>query len=178
VLGVSYSAAVALELAATDPSAVRTLTLVEPPPRHGPPAAEFTASNARLVSVFHDQGVTAALEEFTRVLGTPSWLAERATADPGLVEQVERDAVTFFGSDVPALLTWQFDPARAAVVTCPVLYVGGLASHPWFRHVHGWVRDLFPGCEDHLVAGAGHSVISTHRGQVAELVAEFAARHS
>lgn len=176
VVGVSYSGAVALELAATVPEAVASLTLIEPPPRHGPPAAEFVAANERLLATFARDGVSAALEEFTRILGTPSWLAERASADPDLVVRVERDAETFFGSDVPALIGWQFDPARAAAVTCPVLYVGGSASHPWFAHVHDWVVRLFPACEDHLIAGAGHSVVATHSTQVAALIAQFLAR--
>jgi pimeloyl-ACP methyl ester carboxylesterase len=38
VVGVSYSAAVALQLAATTPSCVHTLTLIEPPPLHVPSA--------------------------------------------------------------------------------------------------------------------------------------------
>lgn len=176
VLGVSYSGAVALEMAGTTPEVVASLTLIEPPPRHGPPAAEFVESTQRLVAIFERAGVTAALEEFTRVLGTPSWLAERAQADPAFVARIERDATTFFTADAPALLTWQFDPARAASVTCPVLYIGGADTHPWFAHVHRWVKDIFPHCEDHLIAGAGHSVVATHSHQVAHLLASFLAR--
>lgn len=84
VLGTRYSGAVALELADSAPDAVRTLTLIEPPSRHGPPAREFTAANEHLSEVFVREGVTAALEEFSRAVGAPSWLAERATADPGM----------------------------------------------------------------------------------------------
>lgn len=177
VLGTSYSAAVALELAAIAPGAVRTLTLIEPPPRHGPPAPEFTAANEHLSGVFAADGVTAALEEFTRALGAPSWLAERATASPEHIARVERDATTFFASDVPALLDWHFVSDRARTITCPVLSVGGAESHPWFTHVRAWVRDLFPWCEDHLVAGAGHSVAASHSSEVADLLTEFVARH-
>lgn len=178
VVGVSYSGAIALEMAATAPEIVASLTLIEPPPRHGPPAAEFVAANQRLVEVFERAGVTAALEEFTHVLGTPSWVAERARADPEFVARVERDATTFFTADIPALLAWLFDPARAAAVICPVLFLGGANSHPWFAHVHRWVKELFPHCEDHLIAGAGHSVVSTHTAEVARLLASFLARHS
>jgi pimeloyl-ACP methyl ester carboxylesterase len=176
VLGVSYSGAVALEVAATAPRSVRTLTLIEPPPRHGPPAAEFTAANEKLLAIFQRDGVTAALEHFTHVLGTPSWLAERSGADPEFVARIERDAATFFTADIPALLTWQFDSERASAVTCPVLYIGGAESHPWFGHVHRWITTLFPGCEDHLVTGAGHSAVSTHTTRVATLLTAFLAK--
>ncbi len=177
ILGTSYSAAVALELAAIDPSAVRTLTLIEPPPRHGPPTEEFLAANRRLHDAYTAEGVTQALEQFNRALGIPSWLEERSTANEQHIAQVERDATTFFASDVPALLGWVFEPARTAAITCPVLYIGGAESHPWFAHVHRWVTEIFPHCEDHLVDGAGHTVASTHSHVVAELVANFAAKH-
>lgn len=177
VLGASYSGAVALELAARAPGAVRTLTVIEPPPAHGPPADDFFAANRRLLAAFEGNGVTMALEEFTRVLGTPSWLDERERADPVLVRKVEQDATTFFRADVPALLTWRFEPAQAAAVNCPVMYIGGAASHPWFTHVHAWIKELFPGTEDHLIAGAGHSVASTHSSTVGALVAAFLSRN-
>lgn len=176
VLGVSYSGAVALEVAAAAPERVATLTLIEPPPSHSESAAEFAAAVRRLIAVFQQEGVTAALEAFTHEMGTPSWLAERATADPQFVEQIELDATTFFRSDVPALLGWQL-AAPAARVTNPVLSIGGANSHPWFADVHRWVTALFPRCEDHLIPGAGHSVVSTHSAQVARLLAAFLARH-
>lgn len=173
VLGTSYSAAVALELAAMAPELVHTLTLIEPPPRHGASADAFAATNVHLLNVFERDGVTQALEQFTRALGAPSWLAERVHADPALVAGVERDAVTFFAADVPALLQWHFDAARAGHVTCPVLYLGGAESPEWFSHVRAWVKDLFPECEDHLIPGAGHSVATTHSRHVSELLADF-----
>lgn len=177
VLGTSYSGAVALELAATAPELVRTLTLVEPPPRHGPPANEFTAANAHLLGVFERDGVTQALEEFTRALGAPSWLAERADADPALVARIENDAATFFTADIPALMRWEFPQARSTEVECPVLYLGGAESPASFTHVRTWVKELFPECEDHLIPGAGHSLATTHSQQVSELLVDFLARH-
>lgn len=51
VIGVSYSAAVALELAGRAPAAVRSLTIVEPPPRHVPAGPEFLAANHHLLDI-------------------------------------------------------------------------------------------------------------------------------
>ena len=178
VLGVSYSGAVALEVAAIAPEAVASLTLIEPPPRQGPPAAEFVASNQQLIDIFECAGVTAALESFTQVSGAPSWRVERATADPESVARIEQNATTFFTADVPALLSWQFDANCAAALTSPVLYIGGEDSHPWFTHVHRWVKELFPQCEDHLIPGAGHSVVTSHSADVARLLTDFLARHA
>lgn len=177
VVGTSYSGAVALELAASAPSAVRTLTLMEPPPTDVAAGDEFRAANAQLVRTFAEQGVTQALEAFSRMLGAPSWLVERAIADADLVARVERDATTFFTSDVPALLTWRFDAARARRVTAPVLYAGGADSGPWFAQVHDWVRELFPASEHHVIPGAGHSLAGSHASEVAGLLTDFLDRH-
>lgn len=111
------------------------------------------------------------------MLGAPSWVAERATADAELVTRVERDAATFFTSDVPALLTWRFPTARAARITAPLLYVGGADSGPWFAQVHDWVRDTFPACEHHVLPTAGHSLAGTHASEVAALLTSFLDRH-
>jgi pimeloyl-ACP methyl ester carboxylesterase len=173
VLGTSYSAAVALELASRHPDLVSSLTLVEPPPANVAAGEQFRDANRRLAQVFEQDGVTAALEEFTHVLGTRSWLTERAAADQELVARIEQDAAVFFGRDVPALVGWRFGSVEAGRVTAPVLYVGGADSGSWFQQVHRWVLDLFPQAEHHLLTGAGHTVVSTHTDEVAALVARF-----
>ena len=86
------------------------------------------------------------------------------------------DATVFFTRDVPALLGWRYDRQDACRVTAPVLYVGGAQSGRWFGQVHDWVRDLFPQAEHHVLAGAGHTVVSTHTDVVARLLAGFLRR--
>ena len=54
--GASYSAAIALSLASTDPDTVRTLTVMEPPPLGVPSAPEFLAACVRLAETFNAQG--------------------------------------------------------------------------------------------------------------------------
>lgn len=173
VVGASYSAAVALELLALDAARVASLTVSEPPPGDGPHAVAFRAANEELARTFEEHGVTAALEEFTVVLGAPSWLAERASAAPELVAAVERDATTFFTADVPALLRWRPDAGRLGEHDVPCLYVGGAETHPWFRDRGDWVAGLLPGCRVEMVDGAGHAVVGTHTATVARLVADL-----
>jgi len=108
VVGVSYSAAVVLQLAATAPSCVRTLTLIEPPPVHVPSADEFLAANARFIDDYRLRGSATALDMFlARVIG-PDWRTDIEHHLPGGAAQVERDADTFFATDMPALVTWHF----------------------------------------------------------------------
>lgn len=178
VVGASYSAAVALELFALAPEVVATLVLLEPPPVHGSHGPEFLASVSQMGRVFSAEGVTTALDEFTRTLGTTRWSLERRTCDPEVVVAVERDATTFFTVDIPALMSWRLDPARLTGREPPVLYLGGGSSHPWFGDQAAWVVTLFPHCEQHVVAGAGHAVIETHSASVARLLAGFYAQHA
>jgi pimeloyl-ACP methyl ester carboxylesterase len=121
VVGVSYSAAVALHLASWAPTSVHTLTVLEPPPVHIPSAPQFRAANARLAEIFHAEGAIAALDEFLTMLVGPDWRAESERRLTGSVAQMERDATTFFATDLPALLAWEFDADEAARIGSPVV---------------------------------------------------------
>ena len=178
VVGASYSAAIALTLAASAPRTVRTLTVMEPPPNHVSSSAEFLTANARLLETYEAEGPRAALDELQTLLVGPDWRAAYERERPGSVRDLERDAGTFFSSDVPALVHWLFGPEDAARIRCPVLHVGGLDSGPWFAEVRTWVHGLLPHAEDAVVSGAGHLLASTHAEQVAELVLDFLDRHA
>jgi pimeloyl-ACP methyl ester carboxylesterase len=84
-----------------------------------------------------------------------------------------RDAATFFDSDLPGLLDWQFGPADAERIVCPVLYVGGTDSGPWFAEVRDLMLEWFPGADDAVINGADHSLAFTHAREVADAVASF-----
>jgi pimeloyl-ACP methyl ester carboxylesterase len=171
VVGSSYSAAVALELAASAPEAVASLVLVEAPPIIGPRDEGFVMAAERLSDAYKHDGVTAALEEYTRAMGEPSWVAERARLDPGEVERIESDAATFFAADIPALLEWRFDASR--VMPHPVLSVGGADSPPMFAGVRAQIRSVFPHSDEVVVAGGGHAVAATHSHVVGACITDF-----
>ncbi|MGH8945240.1 MAG: alpha/beta fold hydrolase, partial [Acidimicrobiia bacterium] len=167
VVGVSYSAAVALQLAATTPARVHSLTVIEPPPVHIPSADQFLAANAEITEDYRTQGATIALDRFlTRVIG-PNWRADLERYVPGALQQVERDAGTFFGTDIPALVSWRFGAEDARRIHQPVLYIGGSESGPWFAEVRELILAWLPQAEDVVVAGADHSLVATHPQQIA-----------
>lgn len=176
VVGTSFSAAVAMEFAATHPAAVRTLTLVEPPPLHVPAGPQFREAIARLIATYEQQGTAAALEVFMTGFAGPQWRTRQDALLPGSVAQMERDAGSFFGHDLPALLGWEFDAERASRVTAPVLFVGGSDSAPWFAQTRAWVESLFDEVQSVIIDGAGHDVALTHAEPVAQLIAEFVGR--
>lgn len=175
VVGLSYSCAVALQLAADAPERVRSLVLVEPPPVHVASAGEFRAANDRLLRVRRDRGPGAALEEFLALVIGPTWRDDAERAMPGSAAQMEHDVATFFDTDLPALLAWEFGPDDARRVACPVLHVGGTASGPWFAEVRELVLRWFPGAGDVLVEDADHSLALTHPRAVADAVTAFLA---
>ena len=177
VVGASYSAAIALSLASTVPGTVRTLTVVEPPPLGVPSAPEFVAASVRLSETFIAHGSVVALDEFLTMLAGADWRRESERDLPGSVAAMERDAATFFESDLPALLSWQFGTEDAATVTCPVLYIGGSNSGPWFAEVRVHILQLLPQAEDATVQGAGHLLALTHPVDTAQLVVDFLRRH-
>ena len=176
VVGLSYSGAVALQLARDDPDRVVSLTLVEPPPVHTPSAPEFRAVNEHLIRVRQERGVQAALDEFLDLAIGADWREVSDAQLPGSSEQMRQDAQVFFDGDLPALLAWTFTPEDAAAISCPVLYIGGTDSGPWFAEVHDLMRSWFPQASDAIIAGADHSLALTHAPQVAHAIAGFCER--
>lgn len=175
--GVSFSSAIALTVAAASPRDVHTLTVVETPPIQGPTAAQFRADAAGLVRLYEAQGAVAALSEFLTVLVGPDWREWYESDIPGSVAAMERDAATFFTSDVPALLRWEPERSAVARIHCPVLCVGGQSTSPWFREAHELLRRWLPRADHAVVPGAGHLVASTHTEAVAKLVSDFIRQH-
>ncbi|MBB1509729.1 alpha/beta fold hydrolase [Tessaracoccus sp. MC1756] len=173
VIGVSYSAAVALHLASLAPAAVRSVVAIEPPPRHAPSATDFVTASRRLMDVYEHDGAAAALEAFMVMLVGPDWRRRQEALAPGSVERIERDAAAFFGRDIPALLTWRYGPDEAVSLGAPVLYVGGTDSGPMFRQTKAWVRELFPDVQTVSISGAGHDLALTHPTELAIAVSRF-----
>jgi pimeloyl-ACP methyl ester carboxylesterase len=81
---------------------------------------------------------------------------------PGSVTQMERDAATFFDIDIPALFTWTYTAADAALIAAPVLYVGGSDSGRWFAEVRELLLSWLPRPEDVVIGGADHSLAISH----------------
>ncbi len=177
VVGLSYSGAIALQLAVDAPECVSSLTLLEPPPVHVPSASQFRVVNARLQHTRRTYGLTAALDEFHTFVVGPDWRADTERVLPGSVTQMQRDAATFFDTDLPALLTWQFTAADARRITCPVLYVGGTYSGPWFAEVRELVLAWLTQTEDVVITGADHSLATTHAPEIAAALVPFLQRH-
>jgi hypothetical protein len=147
--------------------------LIEPPPTVTSYRDEFAATTERLLAVRRADGVDAAHDAFLDLLGTPQWWAALAPHVPDARAQMRRDAATFFDADLPAVAAWEFGDADAARVTCPVQYVGGDASGPWWAAVRRRVREWFPAAGDTIVAGGDHGLAVTHAADIAAALGPF-----
>ena len=177
VVGLSYAGAVGLQLAAEAPERTHTLTLLEPPPVHTPSAVAFRAANDRLIATRQGMGPVAALDEFMTMLVGSDWQQVAEDQLPGSSAQMRQDVGTFFDADLPALLGWEFGPEDASGIACPVLYVGGSESGPWFADVRELMLAWFPNAEDVVIEGADHSLALTHTPQIAGALATFLGHH-
>lgn len=177
VFGGSYSAAVALQLAALAPDRVHTLCLAEPPPVHTSKADEFRSACAELTDFYRRHGTVAAVDHFLTQLMGAAWRTDIEQVLPGGAGQIERDGRTFFATDIPALLNWRFNADEAERITQPVLYVGGTESGPWFDAVRELILGWFPRAQQVMLAGADHSLALTHAPQLASALAAFVGEH-
>lgn len=177
VVGLSFSGAIALQLAHDSPGVVHTLTLIEPPPVHTASAEEFRSVSDRLFESRRTRGLRAALDEFLTLLIGPGWRDESEDQLPGSVEQMQADSGTFFDMDLRALRSWQFTAEEAAQISCPVLYVGGTDSGAWFAEVRELILEWLPHADDVVIDGAAHSLALTHPRQLSEAIADFTAAH-
>ena len=170
LVGASYSAAVVLELASRHEGAVRSLAVVEPPPYDTPGAADFRAACESMLDVRSRVGAGAALDVVMTMVDGPDWRANAERDLPGSVADMERDAATFFGADLSALLGWTFDDDQAATIACPTLLVGGAESHERFDEMLTRLEGVLARTTRLTIAGAGHSAALTHAAEVATAV--------
>lgn len=177
VVGASYSAAVALQLAVDHPGLVHTLTLVEPPPAHGPGDAAFRSACADLLRDRRARGAEAAAAQFLASTAGPTWREELDRSLPDGSAQVLRDSATFFDVDIPALLDWPFDVSAATRVRCPVLHVAGSDHGPLFAGVDELIRAWLPHADQATIASAGHDVALTHPDALLAVALPFLTRH-
>jgi pimeloyl-ACP methyl ester carboxylesterase len=177
LVGVSYSCAVAMQLAVDAPASVQSLALLEPPPVAVPSAQQFLQAVAPIVATYHAGDPAGAVDLLMTLVAGRDWRAMMARRVPGGPQQMEKDAASFFESDWPALLSWRFGAEEARRITQPVLHIGGSESGRFFAEVRDLVRAWLPQTEDVVLAGADHSLALTHPAEVAAAVVTFLRRH-
>ncbi len=174
VVGSSFGAVIALELARTRPDLVAGAVLIEPPMRSADDPAldsvqrEFHAELERRVS--RDGG--PAMGEFflQSVLGLDAY-----ARIPVMFRERSAARWAEILSDSRALVA--YEPRYAALTTCtvPILLLGGARSAPLFGRTLGALAAVLPAAQSVTVPNAGHMLHAEAPRRFAELLIGFAA---
>lgn len=173
VVGHSYGGATALQLALDAPQAVRSLVLLEPALLSVPSGAEVREGIAQAARVYESGDPAGAVDQFLTLVTGADWRSTTEALVPGGPAQAERDAATFFETEVPALDKWSFDAERAERISQPVLYVIGEQSGAVFEEGVELLRSLVPQTREARVPGVDHRLQMQNPALVAEKIAEF-----
>lgn len=106
----------------------------------------------------------------------PDWREAVEAASPGGLATA--DWATFFEVEFPAMGRWQFGPAEAAVVACPVLSWLADPANPIAGAGRAFLLDVFDRCEIADLPDATHLAPLDEPGAVASAVDAFVVRHS
>ena len=179
VVGHSFGAIVALQLALDAPEIVHSLVLIEPGLPIGDGAETYREALARGRERYREVGAEEVVAEFLRA----RWPGYRDPLDralPGAFAQAVADAKTWFEAEVAAQLAWRFGEAEARRITRPALSVlGGESAALWarFGETHRWLLATLPRGEGLVLPGATHFPQFQNPRGLAEGLADFFARH-
>lgn len=172
VVGHSGGARTALSLALRHPELVESLVLLEPALPQVPARVAFFEAMGPVLERFQSGDASGAVHGFLAYVGGAGWRAAVDRTVPGGIEQAERDAATFFTSELGA--GWIFGPELAAqLAAVPVLLVLGTASGPIFAESHALLMEWIGGAQEARIAGAGHGLQMEQPAAVAEALAAF-----
>ena len=179
VVGHSYGAIVALQLALDTPSVVHSLALLEPGLMVGEGAQGYRESLARGVERYREAGAEVVVDGFLQA----RWPGYRATLErvlPGAFAQAVADAETWFEREASGQLGWHFGEAELQRISQPTLSVlGGESDALWsrFGETHRLLLAWLPHAEGFVVPGTTHFMQLENPRGMAEALAGFWARY-
>lgn len=181
LVGHSFGANVALELALTAPERVATLALLEPLLAFAvaPATAQFVLDTAAESYRRLGEGDPAgAVDGWLEAAFDPGYRDLLDGALPGAFEQAVADADAPFAVEVPSLQSWPRGPDDVRRVAQPALAVlGADGTWPGFRETQEALCSWLPRGERLLVPQATHLLQIANPRAVAEGLASFLARH-
>jgi pimeloyl-ACP methyl ester carboxylesterase len=177
VVGHSYGALVAMELARDRPDRVGSVALLEPAARGVSSSAQVVAALQPVIAAYRSGDVAGAVDTFLAHVGGDGYRDPLEQAVPGAFADAVGNADLFFQAEMAAVQQWSFGPDDAARVDVPVLNALGADSVQRFVEASELVQSWFPQAERLLVPGAGHLLMVQNPTAVAEGLAAFFASH-
>ena len=181
IAGHSTGGSIGAQLALDHPEKVHTLTLLEPTLVSLPLGGAFLNAAGPVFEAYRSGDHSGALAMFVAAASGLDWEECRTLLEeriPGVVTQSIKDADTFFGVELPALVEWQFGPQQAAAIRRPVLSVIGAETQPLWVEIAGFLRSSLPNVEECTIDGVGHLLQIQRPEPVARRMAEFLGRYS
>jgi pimeloyl-ACP methyl ester carboxylesterase len=182
IVGHSYGGMIALQLALDAPDRVATLALLEPAGIAAPSGERFGAEVMQPSTERYAAGDRAGAVElfFQGVCGPQAREVATRALPADAFDLAVADADTFFDTEWPALLEWQFGPAEAARIPQPALLVLGADSDavtPMFSEMNAALAEWLPRAEPVTLPGATHALQMMNPAGMIELLTAFFARH-
>jgi pimeloyl-ACP methyl ester carboxylesterase len=148
VFGHSYSAHVVLDLVAQSPDRVKSAVVAEHVSGFQTEAEQRIAEAlAPAIERYESGDREGAAAAFLTAHGAPEDLIDQIS--PGWID-------TFFQVDLPALITWDFDPAKLKDSAMPIAWMHSSEAVPLFREAGAALQKWAPGTQEIEMADSDH----------------------
>jgi pimeloyl-ACP methyl ester carboxylesterase len=177
VVGHSYGALVALQLAIDAPDRVGSVVLMEPAARGISSSEQVVAALQPVIAAYRSGDTATAVDMFLRHVCGDGYRPILDRVIPRAFDEALAEVDQFFQVEMPAVQAWGFGPDDAARITAPVLNVSGSETAPRFREGRELVQSWFPRAERLIVPDAGHLLMVQNPAAIARGLGEFFTRH-
>ena len=177
IVGHSYGALVALQMAMDSPERVGSVALLEPAARGISSSEQVAAALQPVIAAYKAGDKAAAVDSFLRHVCGDGYRAVLEQMIPNAFGEALDEADLFFQAEMPAVQGWSFGASDATHVTQPVLNVLGADSAPRFVEGSELVQSWFPQAERLSVPHAGHLLMVQNPSAVAHGLNDFVSHH-
>lgn len=177
IVGHSYGALVALQLAMDAPERVGSVALLEPAARGISSSDQVAAALQPIIAVYRSGDKAGAVDAFLRHVCGDGYRAVLDRVIPDAGAEAVREADLFFQVEMPAVQRWSFGPSDAERVTQPVLNVLGAESASRFAEGSELVQSWFPQAERLSVPDTGHLLTVQNPTALGQGLTDFFVRH-
>jgi pimeloyl-ACP methyl ester carboxylesterase len=176
LVGHSYGALVALQLAIDAPKRVSSVALLEPAARGISNSDAVAAALQPVIAAYRSGDLAGAVDRFLRHVCGDGYRDPLEQVIPDAFTEAVAEAGLFFEAEMPAVARFAFGPGDAERVTQPVLNVVGANSVSRFIEGAALVQSWFPHAERFTVPAAGHLLMVENPTAVADGLKHFLAR--